>query len=731
MLIYKYGAIAEHRVNSALCCNRCKKGARTVPSRSNIVFILTDDQDVVLGGLTPMKKAKALIGDAGVYFSNAFTVTPLCCPSRGSILTGHKLKYQTFYGGKYLNQYGKKEAGGVGYVPPGWDQWHALVGNSQYYNYSLSVNGKEEKHGDSYDKDYLTDLIVNRSLTPRDGNFDKPGKDKHWLLRQPLNPMPNSSIEFLDNAFRRRWQTLLSVDDLVEKVVKKLQDLKELNNTYIFFSSDHGYHTGQFSLPIDKRQLYEFDIRVPLMVRGPGIKPNQTLKAPVLNIDFGPTFLDIAGVNLSTVNMDGQSFLPQMAPSLRNGTSRPYFLVEYTGEGHSAPDPACPKLGPGLSECFPDCVCEDAFNNTYACVRTLTDYNMQYCEFADSESFVEVYNLTSDPHQLENIVKKGGQDLDPQLRLLCTFGGSDRWIDRLLLNTDFYRMLSSPNDRMGFPPGVAEKMVLKTFKLFERVALQDRERALQEAELREREKRIAPPAAQEVVLQAEEDKAAATAVQEVEETAEAPPPAVEQALPSNPEPVCSDAAPPPEGEPLEPSSGAVRPAFGQEQFQANPDSYNGAVRDNYSWSQDYTDVEIRVHVPAHVQRGKQVSVSLQPGSVRIAIREGPAETVLMEGELTHKINTENSLWSLEPGHCVLLSLSKSGEVWWSAVLKGEKEIDVNQINRERSMASGKPQSHEMKVHNMLKKGWDAEGSPFKGQAFDPSKFDIQPSAVQF
>lgn len=117
---------------------------------------------------------------------------------------------------------------------------------------------------------------------------------------------------------------------------------------------------------------------------------------------------------------------------------------------------------------------------------------------------------------------------------------------------------------------------------------------------------------------------------------------------------------------------------------------------------------------------------------------------LMEGELTNKINTENSLWSLEPGKCVIvstnthidtqkgivdhmfltelalfvyqLSLSKTSEVWWNAVLKGETEIDINQINRERSMATvdeeehavldrltfdyqqklqGKPQSHEM------------------------------------
>ncbi|CAB1332364.1 unnamed protein product [Coregonus sp. 'balchen'] len=68
----------------------------------------------------------------------------------------------------------------------------------------------------------------------------------------------------------------------------------------------------------------------------------------------------------------------------------------------------------------------------------------------------------------------------------------------------------------------------------------------------------------------------------------------------------------------------------------------------------------------------------------------------------------------------------SGEVWWSAVLKGEKEIDVNQINRERSMATVDEEEHA-KVHDMLKKGWDAEGSPFKGQQFDPSLFDIPPA----
>ncbi|XP_072122521.1 glucosamine (N-acetyl)-6-sulfatase (Sanfilippo disease IIID), b [Mobula birostris] len=479
----------------------CRFGLCT---RKNIVLILTDDQDVELGGLTPMKKTRALIGDAGATFTNAFTVTPLCCPSRSAILTGkyphnHMVRnnslngncssvewqkvmepqvfsaylkqkgYQTFYAGKYLNQYGHPAVGGTAHVPMGWDHWYGLVGNSKYYNYTLSVNGAAEKHSSNYQKDYLTDLIANRSVeflesrsrrvpffmalatpachspwtaapkysksfnstkAPRHGSFNVHGKNKHWLIRQAETPMKNTSIEFLDNVYRRRWQTLLSVDDLVEKVINKLEEVKELNNTYIFYTSDNGYHTGQFSLPIDKRQLYEFDIRVPLLVRGPGIKPKQSIEEPVLNIDLAPTFLDIAGSG-EPQGMDGRSFLPLVVPSQTKSKWRTDFLVEYTGEGHDKSDPSCPHVGPGEAECFPDCVCEDAFNNTYACVRTLSQSNLQYCEFADNEKFVEVYNLTADAYQLTNIRKLVNPTLlvkmNQRLIKLESCSGNDCW----------------------------------------------------------------------------------------------------------------------------------------------------------------------------------------------------------------------------------------------------------------------------------------------------------------
>ena len=62
------------------------------------------------------------------------------------------------------------------------------------------------------------------------------------------------------------------MDDLVESIMNALNETDLLDDTYIMFSSDHGYHTGQFSLPYDKRQPYEFDLRIPLLIRGPGVK---------------------------------------------------------------------------------------------------------------------------------------------------------------------------------------------------------------------------------------------------------------------------------------------------------------------------------------------------------------------------------------------------------------------------------------------------------------------------
>ena len=274
--------------------------------------------------------------------------------------------YRTGLVGKYLNGYGSPKSGAPNaYIPPGWSEWYGGT-NVAYYDYTLNENGKLVKYGNG-PQDYLTDVLSGKAVdfitraaanpapfflyiapkaphgpatpapkyanafpdakAPRPPSYNEPDvSDKpQWVRQLPsLNDKQQAQI---DQAYRRRIQTLQSVDDLVENVVNTLRATGRLDATYIVFSSDNGFMLGEHRDPTGKQVPYEESFRLPLFVRGPGIAAASTMEQLVGNVDLAPTFAQWAGTSVPDF-VDGRSFAPLLAGGAVDGW-RQAFLIEH------------------------------------------------------------------------------------------------------------------------------------------------------------------------------------------------------------------------------------------------------------------------------------------------------------------------------------------------------------------------------------------------------------------
>ena len=327
---------------------RSAAGAQT--TRPNFVIVLTDDQDVLLGGMDAMPNTLRLLRDGGRTYDHAYVSTPICCPSRVSTLsgryghntggkevqnwcgafTGHAAENQTWVTALHASGYVTQMSGKYHYAPPqhfvpaGWSDFFSLVNECEYFNNTFTDNGVNRVvHG------YMTSSIGNRSLAflrnalagtapflayiaphaahmpttpapwyadtplanygaPRTPQYNASGVDKHWVLAEQA-PLSREMEIGIDSIAAMRTRALLSVDDIVHDVEALLIEHGVANNTYWIYTSDHGYSLGTFRMPVEKFHLYEPNVRVPFYVAGPGVIPNSTSSALVSNVDIGAT----------------------------------------------------------------------------------------------------------------------------------------------------------------------------------------------------------------------------------------------------------------------------------------------------------------------------------------------------------------------------------------------------------------------------------------------------------
>jgi N-acetylglucosamine-6-sulfatase len=391
--------LSRYFVTDSLCC----------PSRSSI-----------LSGRFPH--------DTGVYSNEApnggFDVFHARGEESQTFATAlQSVGYRTAMMGKYLNGYEPSATlgGSTPYVPPGWSEWDVAGDGYPEFDYTLNENGNVVRYGHQ-PGDYLTDVLAGRGTdfidraaadgkpfmlelapfaphapftpAPRDrADFQQltaprtpafgaaNANPPRWLRGQsPLSPRKTAKI---DREFRRRAQSVEAVDDMIGRIEAELAARGLTQSTYIVFSSDNGFHMGEHRLMPGKLTAFDSDIRVPLIVAGPGVPAGQVVDRLAENVDLAPTFAALGGAAMPPT-VDGRSLVDLIhgAPA---ADWRSAVLVEHQ---HPADDSADPDRAPAHSG-NPD---------TYEALRTADGL---YVEYADGER--EYYDLASDPFELVNI----------------------------------------------------------------------------------------------------------------------------------------------------------------------------------------------------------------------------------------------------------------------------------------------------------------------------------------
>ena len=294
--------------------------------------------------------------------------------------------------------------------------------------------------------EYASDALGLGLRAPRTPNWNVLPTTPHlWVAASGggTGPMNATQADFVDYWYRRRLLTLRTVDEWVGRLVDELDAMGELDDTYVVFTSDHGFHLGQFGMVGTKELPYDTDVRVPFFARGPGLPANVTRGRAdgfAALVDLAPTFYAIAGGDPAALAadapgappFDGASLLPLLRGETAAAPARRDFIIQHQGDYGDGctvdggvvfgEGPNCgvygwdafegaPAFDGGANESSQWCSCNDSGNNSYACVRTVAaDADRLFCRTYSAPGapymapHYEEYDLADDPWQLENRV---------------------------------------------------------------------------------------------------------------------------------------------------------------------------------------------------------------------------------------------------------------------------------------------------------------------------------------
>jgi N-acetylglucosamine-6-sulfatase len=358
--------------------------------------------------------------------------------------------YRTVLVGKYMNGYHGTR------VPVGWDEWYAIAGN--YLSKNLNENGRVV--GYDSERHHLDDVLAEKATSyvrgtiaddppffmwlgtqaphapatpaarhedtflgarlPRPPSFDeKDVSDKpDWVRNNPT--LDQKQIAPMEDLYRDRLGSMLAVDEMVGRLVDALRESGELDNTYLIFTSDNGFHLGQHRLTTGKWTAYEEDISVPLIVRGPGVSEGRTLPHLVLNNDLAPTFADLAGAKTPPF-VDGRSLEPLLStdPTPEEEWRRAFLVEAAASEGRGPPSPLVDEgsVKPLLTgDPLPEGWRRAAQSGAWLRVdwgrpglEAIRTEEHLYVEYGTGER--ELYDLKKDPYQVDNVFENADTDL--------------------------------------------------------------------------------------------------------------------------------------------------------------------------------------------------------------------------------------------------------------------------------------------------------------------------------